>query len=73
MIHSQTTVRDLVGAIHWATEDLLAQMKGEAMSDDGYAVYRRFVDTRERMRREFYTDTGDTCWDIPEPCWDDDF
>ena len=57
MNHPKYTARDRLAAIHWATEDLLIQMKQEEMSDEGYAVYRRIAETRERVRRQTTVDT----------------
>lgn len=41
---------------HWATERLLTQMAEEVMSDEGYAVYLRLVETRKHARKQSYSD-----------------
>ena len=53
MSNSENMARYVIEA-HWATEELLTQMAQEVMSDEGYAVYLRLVETRRRAREQTY-------------------
>jgi hypothetical protein len=73
MSNSENTVRYVIEA-HWATEELLNQMAEEVMSDEGYAVYLRFVETRKRVQRDTYNNDDDDVTETdtsPEAGWGD--